>query len=483
MSAAGFIKRVVVAGGGITALSAAAALKKRIPILDVQLVETPAAPGALADRIISTLPSFLGFHHDIGLTEADTISGAASGLRLGTLFRGWADHQPDYVHSYDSCGAPVGVVPFHQLWLRESSSGALDPFDRYSAAGELARGGAQSRIASQPIGLQLTIPRYTEMMRAYALHVGVAMRKGEIVDHELRADDGFIDTLVLASGERVSADLFVDCTGPQSLLQHRLDTPFIGWSRWLPCDRVLLREAEPDAGAERLDQVEALASGWGWRASSPKIGSMGFVYSSAHRQEGAEPLEPSATGELLVLRQGRRREFWVGNCVAIGDSAVTVEPLEWTNLHLVHSQLDRLVAMMPGRDCAQIEVAEFNRECAAEADRVRDFLCMHYVCSSRSEPFWREAAAITPPPSLEHTLSLFRERGRLPYYQEETFTRDSWLTVLIGQGVRPRRIDPLADLVSTQEAAQAFAAMRQSLQSFTSPATGDLPELNPHGIR
>jgi tryptophan halogenase len=92
-------------------------------------------------------------------------------------------------------------------------------------------------------------------------------------------------------------------------------------------------------------------------------------------------------------------------------------------------------------------------------------------------------AAITPPRSLEHTLSLFKERGRLPYYQEETFSRDSWLTVLLGQGIRPRRIDPLADIVSRDEAAQAFAAMRQSLKSFTLPSRPDLLELNPHGIR
>jgi len=483
MSASGFIAKVVVAGGGITAWSAAAALKKRIPILDVQLIETPPAADALADRIISTLPSVCAFHHDIGLTEADSIAAVASALRLGTLFEGWANDQPDYVHSYGACGAPVGVVPFHQLWLRERAASALPEFDRFCPAGELARSGRQSQVASQPVGLQLTITRYAEMMRAYAQHVGVAARTATIAEVELRADDGFIEALVLPHGERVTADLFVDCTGPGSMFQQRLDTPFEDWSGWLPCDRVLLKETEADATTERLDRVAAFSAGWRWTASSPLRGSRGVVYSSAHAQPDEAAREIGGAEDPIVIRQGRRRDSWVRNCVAIGDAAVTVEPLEWTNLHLVHSQLDRLVALMPGRDCAAIELAEYNRECGAEADRVRDFLCLHYVCSARSEPFWREARSITPPPSLERTLSLFRERGRLPYYQEETFTRDSWLTVLLGLGVRPQRIDPLADLVSTQEAAQAFAAMRQSLQSFTLPAAGKLPELNPHGIR
>jgi tryptophan halogenase len=54
----------------------------------------------------------------------------------------------------------------------------------------------------------------------------------------------------------------------------------------------------------------------------------------------------------------------------------------------------------------------------------------------------------------------------LPYYEEETFSRDSWLAVLLGQGVRPRRTDPLADIVPTDKAAEALAAYRNSLGSF-----------------
>jgi tryptophan halogenase len=447
------------------------------------MIQTPPAPDALADRIISTLPSICGFHADLGLTEPDVISGARSALRIGTMFAGWTDGQADYVHAYGSCGAPVGVVPFHQLWSRHSASDALPPFDRFSPAAELARSGSQSQVIAQRVGLQLTLSRYAEMMRAYALHLGVQVRLGEIEHVELRSDNGFIDNVVLTGGDRVTGDLFVDCSGPSSLLQQHLDNRFIDWSNWLPCDRILLRETEPDAATVCLDRVAALPFGWRWTASSLQTGSIGIVYSSAHAEQVEPAQELQGGAESIAILQGRARDFWVGNCVAIGDASVTVEPLEWTNLHLVHSQVDRLIAMMPGRDCASVEIAEFNRECAAEADRVRDFLCLHYVCSSKPEPFWRAAASIMPPPSLQHTLSLFKERGRLPYYPEETFDRDSWLTVLFGQGVRPRRIDPLADLVSTQEAAQAFAAMRRSLQSHTLPAAGEPPELNPHGIR
>jgi tryptophan halogenase len=58
---------------------------------------------------------------------------------------------------------------------------------------------------------------------------------------------------------------------------------------------------------------------------------------------------------------------------------------------------------------------------------------------------------------------MFAERGRLPFHEEETFSRDSWLAVLLGQGVIPRRIDPLADSISESEADQVMAGIRDSI--------------------
>jgi tryptophan halogenase len=217
----------------------------------------------------------------------------------------------------------------------------------------------------------------------------------------------------------------------------------------------------PEPDTPLLDEVTATAAGWTWRSQSPSATVTGSVFSSAHSvdSEGA-----------IAIRQGRLSEPWVRNCVAIGDSAVSVEPLEWTNLHLAHSQIDRLVSMMPDAGFAPVELAEYNRQCNAEADRVRDFLCMHYVTARRREPFWNDASADELPPSLAHTLSLFAERGRLPYYEEETFARDSWLAVLLDQGFLPGRIDPLADSVTAEQVERALSSRRRRPPEDLAPA-------------
>src|SRR5438067_5450154 len=116
------IRSVVVAGGGIVGWSAAAALKRRLPILSVSVIAIPPEADALAERMTCTLPSIVDFHGDLGLSEADTVLRAGSGYRLGTRFEGWSGS--DYVHAYGNYGTSLGTAAFHQYWLRAAKAGA-----------------------------------------------------------------------------------------------------------------------------------------------------------------------------------------------------------------------------------------------------------------------------------------------------------------------------------------------------------------------
>ena len=462
------IASVAIAGGGIVGWSAAAALKRRLPQLTVTVIAVPPPPNALADRMVSTLPSIADFHDDLGLTEADTVVRARSGFRLGTRFEGWGKH--DYIHAYGDCGQTIGAAAFHHHWVRAAKVGGVAAFHLHSAAAVMADAGrfvhphaADPAAGTFGYGLHIDPPRYRELMRAYALHLGAIEREAAIANVRLRGEDGFIEAVEIDGGE-VAADLFIDATGPDALLRRHLAAEREDWSGWLACDRILFGEEQPDIDDKPLDRVIATPAGWRWQAR----GSSGLVYSSRHSAD-----DLGQAGETVTIRQGRLAEPWVRNCVAIGDSAVAVEPLEWTNLHLAHSAIDRLVAMIPDRDCSAVELWDYNRQANAEADRVRDFLILHYAIADRPEPFWNEIPEL--PASLAHTLTQFRERGRLPFYEEETFARDSWLSVLFGQGVVPRRFDPLVDLTPEGESARTMAAIRERIGAYvaTLPSHSD----------
>lgn len=472
------IREVLVVGGGLVGWSAAAALRRKLPWLTVTIVPQPTPPAALADTMPCALPSIFGFHADLGLSDQDTVLRTGSSYRLGSRFSGWAEGRQDYFHTYGPHGQPLDAISFHLHWARLAPGGAVSPFDHYSPAASLARAGrffppAAKRhplFAGFEQGMQLDVTHYCTMMRAFALHCGVRERPGSLASVDLRAD-GFIDRVTLRDGSCCSADLFVDCTGPQAMMRGAIDDEHDDWSSQLMCDRVLLAEGPPPAAPLPYDRVTATPAGWHWSAATATRGVHGICYASAFCDEAsaADQLRAAsgveASGPPVAIAAGTRRAPWRGNCVAVGEAATAIEPLEWSNLHLAHSAIDRIIAMMPDANCAAVELAEFNRQSYAEAIRVRDFVLLHYAASSRGDPFWRAAAAAALPPSLAHTLTLFKERGRLPVYAEETFARDSWLAVLFGQGVVPRRADPLAERLPSTEVARMIADLHGAIEA------------------
>jgi tryptophan halogenase len=372
------IRSVAIAGGGIVGWSAAVALKRRLPGLDVSVIAVPSPPNALADRIACTLPSIVDFHRDLGLVEADTVIRAGSGYRLGTCFEGWAN--ADYVHAYGSHGDAIGSTAFYQLWLRAAKAGTADSFDSYSPAAVMCRENrfappdalARAGLRSIGYGLHIDPPRYEHMMRAFALHLGANEVAGPIADVQLDPA-GSIEAV--HAGERViAADLYVDATGPAALLRSRLDDRWEDWNEWLRADRILFAQSNSPAVPSLLDRAIAARGGWWWQAAAPGKTYYGIVYSSHDLTDsdaaGVIRQGTSVVTEVPVsIRQGRWSQPWLRNCVAIGDASVAVEPLEWTNLHLAHGAIDRLVAMMPDRDFNPVELWDYNRQVRAEADR------------------------------------------------------------------------------------------------------------------
>ncbi len=94
---------------------------------------------------------------------------------------------------------------------------------------------------------------------------------------------------------------------------------------------------------------------------------------------------------------------------------------------------------------------EFNRLTTMHYERIRDFLILHYVANRREgEPLWDYLRTMPLPDSLAHKMALFRARATAPEYQFGLFSRDSWLSVLFGQGLLPQGHDPLADTFDLQ---------------------------------
>lgn len=291
------------------------------------------------------------------------------------------------------------------------------------------------------------------------------------MDVKVRGEDGFIESVVLESGERIEADFFIDCSGFRGLLiEQTLKTGYEDWTKWLPCNRAVAVPCESGGEFTPYTRSTARKAGWQWRIPlQHRIGN-GYVYSSEYisDDEAASTLlanldgAPRATPRFLRFVAGRRKKCWNKNCVALGLASGFLEPLESTSIHLVQSGLAHFMTLFPDRTFSQTEVDQFNRVMEWEYERIRDFLVLHYNATDRDDtPFWDYCRTIEIPESLQWKTEMFRRTGRVPQPSYDLFHPTSWIAVLLGQGIAPESFDPMVDAIAPQDASAVLAGMRK----------------------
>ena len=172
---------------------------------------------------------------------------------------------------------------------------------------------------------------------------------------------------------------------------------------------------------------------------------------------GARPI---AAPRLIKFKAGRRTRSWEKNVIAIGLSGGFLEPLESTSIHLIQHAVQKLLALFPGPGISPVERDEFNRAMVNSYEPIRDFIILHYHATRRTGPFWDHVRTMDLPDTLKHKIELFSEHGRVFRYDNELFDVPSWVAVMLGQGVRPRRADPLLDSMPEPEVLRAIAELR-----------------------
>ena len=243
------------------------------------------------------------------------------------------------------------------------------------------------------------------------------------------------------------------------------------WSRWLMCDRAVAVPSAATRPTLPYTRSTARAAGWQWRIPLQHRTGNGYVYASPFLSddEAAATLLAHLDGEALdeprFLRftAGARPEPWRGNVVAIGLAAGFLEPLESTSIHLIQSGIAKLLTLFPVRGDDAALAVRYNRLMAAEMERIRDFLILHYHAQrDKPEPLWQACRAMALPDALVEREALYRRGGRLMLETDELFREASWLAVLEGQGIVAEGYHPLADALdgaANIEQVRALAAL------------------------
>ncbi|HKE96076.1 MAG TPA: tryptophan halogenase family protein [Povalibacter sp.] len=485
------IRNIVIVGGGTAGWMAAAALARMLRgRYEIRLIES--AEIGIIGVGEATVPHIRFFNRTLGLDEADFMRKTRATFKLGIEFVNWGRIGDAYIHPFGAFGRPIDDVGFHHYWLRLRSSGDSSDLADYSFPVTAARLGKFTLPTEDPASVMSTFSYafqfdatlYGPYLRDYAVQRGVRRTEGKIVDVRLR-ENGFIDAVLLESGERVAGDLFIDCSGFRGLLiEQALKTGYENWSHWLPCDRAVALPCETVERSVAYTRATARTAGWQWRIPLQHRVGNGYVFSSqfVSEDEAATTLlgniegAPLAEPRVLRFTTGKRRRTWNRNCVAIGLAGGFLEPLESTSIHLVQLAITYLLEMFPDRSFDPAGIDEYNRIMDVEYERIRDFIILHYHATERDDsPLWNYCRTMPIPESLSYKMNLFRDRGYIVKYKEGFFLEPSWLAVYLGQRIVPRRYDPLADNMDLDAVRKALGSVRRTVRQAAEalPSHGD----------
>ncbi len=250
----------------------------------------------------------------------------------------------------------------------------------------------------------------------YCLPRGVNHILAEVKEAPLGSDG--IEHLVLDDGRKISADLFIDCTGFSALLIDKtLKEPFESYEHILPNNSAWATKIPYEDKEKELvnyTNCTAIANGWVWNIPLWSRMGCGYVYSNRfisdeealdefkqHLKEKGYKNVEDLEYEHIPMRVGTHTRTWVKNVCAIGLSGGFMEPLESLGLNTTMSFLYLLVRTLQRDRVSQWDRDVFNAACKSRYKGSAEFIALHYALSHRDDSeYWREISTREFAPAL-----------------------------------------------------------------------------------
>ncbi len=391
------VNNIVVVGGGTSGWLTVAAINHELPHVDVTLIDKEVGnPVGVGEATLLGFEKFLkvkcGFHPREYIQELDV------GMKGGILFPDWGFKgskiwHPFYFFNYPFFDPDNNEIPMIDAWsnTQEIEYQRLTLLYQASMANLVDRSQLENAYA-----LHVDCLKLTKFIRNRILN-DITFINSEV--KEIKRDlNGNISNLILENGNKISGDLFVDCTGFKGILKENRD--ILDLTDRLYVDTALAghvpyrnrpKEFTPYVNCPAVD------SGWVWEIPlQSRIGS-GIVFN-----RNVTPPEEAAK-EFCSHWQNRLRpddlQFidwtpyyeknqWTGNVISIGLSAGFIEPLESTGVALTMEGIATFTRLLKAGPCNYHDANYFNSRMSLLFEICIDFVNMHYSKSDIESPFW-----------------------------------------------------------------------------------------------
>ena len=492
------IEKICVLGGGSAGYLSAVALRRLLPGREVVVVQSNKKPViGVGESTTAALPLFL--HQTLGLERKRFYAEVEPSWKLGIRFIWGPPEIPhfNYTFSFELSDRanhdPLRKRAAYYCLNHQGHPGPLSALMDRDLSPCLFVYGGRYQMLKRPYGYHIDNKKFLAYLYAIGGEFGVQFLTGDVVgiDHH---ESGDVRSLKLEDGSEIEADLFVDCSGFESvLLGKALGEKFVDFADTLFCDSAIVSDYNREDLILPYTTAETMDHGWCWRTDLRDRVSLGYVHDSSfcstdQAMQELKRKHPEVGDNMRRIKfpSGRYENFWQRNVIAIGNSAGFVEPLESTALHVIAEQLADVCGSLLDSDYRIEPVARevANSRYRRTWDTIRDFLALHYKFNERLDtPFWRSCREHTNLREAQPIVDMYQKLGPHKACREllpdkSLFQFEGYLAMLLGQRVptacNPRLDDQdLSDWATYQksvtETVSQAVSVRQALKIVSSP--------------
>lgn len=455
------VRSIVIVGGGtagwMTALIFARSLIERG--VEITLLESPSVPTVGVGE--GSWPRLRGFFDMLDIEEAEWMPACHATYKCGISFEGWSTRPgfERYFHPFPSLLDNLTMTQFvHNVEARLNGADVYAHPDRFFIAARVAALKRAPKAHEQfPFDLwhayHFDATLLGQFLGRKAVRLGVRHASGHVTHAEIGAG-GQIECIRTREGERIAADLFVDCTGfAGMMIEKALHVPFVSYADNLFNDAAVAMPSPIGESIPSETVSTAMKHGWAWRIPLTNRYGNGYVYSTqfctpseaeAELRSHLGLLESDIGARHLKMRIGRVARSWHKNCLAVGLSQGFIEPLEATALMFIQHTVMAFLQCLEQGETDEAARERFNARMNADFDGIRDYIVTHYKTNTRADTeYWRtNAANMSLSDNLKTIYSTWMAgKSLVPGLRTQAIGRGypivSWYALMAGMGIFP----------------------------------------------
>lgn len=490
------IKHIVIAGNGLAANMTAFALQQQLPS-DINLTLISSAKYADFDCLYgsTSAPNMYAFNLMLNVSEPDLLFNTNSTFCWGNYFDRWAMTPCSWLQGFHLPFPAMRGVGLHHFVTRHSET-ELAPYlinTQADKTGKFAHPPEDNRhpLSRAEYGYQFDASALSALY-ASKLSSKVSVIKASISEVATKViteprtasntGDISITGLQLDNGQRVEADLYIDCTGPDARVYSALEQNNQAPKSQVENARTLFAIHSTLQRGEALPAHRHIrACEFGWQADTYLRDSIQRLTVCAPEQKSLAIDAHGAQASVAnAFSTGHRQQAWTGNCVAIGQAANVLEPLTPAPMMMLIRDIQRLLELIPVTNSMSAEATEYNRRFIADVEHTglfqgALFALEHLPDALPEHAYWQQAALCEQSEKLTRKLTQYNHRGILVNYDLEPFNEQDWLILHSGMQRRPQTYDIVADQVPRAEMANQLNGMGNVIQQVVS-------QMPPHAI-